>query len=178
MADRAGRRDPRSFEPPPWERAQFEELAKLKTAEHEAETEDSSEEAEVVQVGGGTTVVDVTNRAVVEVIHPPAASGDTAGAEQASPVLDEAAMLEMMARLSEEEPPVVREIWRLAVVASTVLGSIGLMMIVFGAVGLTRTARAGLTGVLGGAILIVFGLGMIALAVWMVVRTLKQRGVL
>jgi len=177
MADRAGRRDPRSFEPPPWERAQFEELAKLKTPEQEPETEEASP-VTVTEVGSATTVVDLTHKKVVETAPTSVGVGSATGTTALPSAIDEAAMLEMMAKLADEEPPVAQEIWRLAVVASTVLGSIGLMMIVFGAVGLTKTARAGLTGVLGGAILIVFGIGMIALAVWMVVRTLKQRGVL
>lgn len=167
MADRAGRRDARSFEPPPWEQAHFDELEKLKTVEPEAAVDACPDALNVpdthdaASAGGAGDVV----------VKPPQV-------DRKVPPVDEAAMLEMMSRLAADEPPVVRSIWQLAMVASIVLGSIGLMMIVFGAVGLARTARTGLTAVLGGATLISFGIGMIALAVWMAVRTLKQRGVL
>jgi len=164
MADRAGRRDARSFEPPPWEQAQFEELAKLKTAEPEVAVPD------VPDVPGASDATDAVE-AEGPVVQPPPVDREV-------PAVDEAAMLEMMSKLAADEPPVVQSIWQLAIVASTVLGSIGLMMVVFGAVGLARTARTGLTAVLGGSTLISFGIGMIALAVWMAVRTLKQRGVL
>ncbi|MDO9108288.1 MAG: hypothetical protein Q7U89_04765 [Coriobacteriia bacterium] len=92
--------------------------------------------------------------------------------------IDEAAMAEMLAKLAAEETHTNQGLWQAGVVASVGVGSIGLIVLIFGFVGFARTAKAGPVGVAGGAILVVFGLGMIALAIWLVVRTLKQRGVL
>lgn len=178
MADRAGRRDPRSFEPPPWEQAQFQELAKLKTAEPVVTPEEPQVHATIADADTSLITPGAVADEVIEPQSPPTEAAGPIQTGDSGSAVDEAAMLEMMAKLAADEPPVVQSIWQLAIIASTVLGSIGLMMVVFGAVGLARTARTGLTAVLGGSTLISFGIGMIALAVWMAVRTLKQRGVL
>lgn len=179
MADTAGRRDPKSFEPPPWEAAQFEELARAKEAEAQraaatieaaAETQADSQVQpdEPVRQEGTTTQVTTTEATAAE-----------KPAGQAAPTaVSEAALMEMMAGLAAEEPPATKGFWQLGAIAAVVLAAIGSMMLVFGIAGLAKTADAGLVGKLGGTILVGFGIGMIAIAIWVIVRTLKQRGVL
>ncbi len=174
MADSPDRRAPKAFEPPPWEREQFDELAKTKQAEEavtgtapepvDAPAEEAFEPA-AAESGQRTTA--------------PAASGDAVDREaESSAKVDDAALVEMMATLAAEEPPAAQGLWQLGVIVAVGIGALGLMMLVIGAVGLSKTADSGPIGVLGGTILVGFGIGMIAIAVWMTVRTLKQRGVL
>lgn len=175
MADSPDRRAPKAFEPPPWERAHFDELAKNKQAE-ESDARTTSEPgglpAEAASEAAGTT--GPGNR--------PEESGGTGDVKgqgtDSSAKVDDAALVEMMANLAAEEPPATQGLWQLGVIVAVGIGALGLMMLVIGAVGLSKTADSGPIGVLGGTILVGFGIGMIAIAVWMTVRTLKQRGVL
>lgn len=167
MTNGAGRRDPRSFEPPPWEREQFKELEKHKVTTQDTAGEEPETASEPPQAAPSENAAE-----------PALEPARVKRAEQGESRIDEAAMLEMMAQLAAEEPPAVQGVWQLALVASTVLGSVGFMMVVFGAVGMARAAKAGWTAMFGATVLLVFGLGMLGLAGWMIYKTLKQRGVL
>lgn len=175
MADSPDRRAPKAFEPPPWEREQFDELAKNKQAEEAEATpppgpgdlpaEEAPEPADAKEPGQWTA-------------EPVASGGSVDPRTESSAKVDDAALVEMMATLAAEEPPATQGLWQLGVIVAVGIGALGLMMLVIGAVGLSKTADSGPIGVLGGTILVGFGIGMIAIAVWMTVRTLKQRGVL
>lgn len=166
MVDSSGKRAPRSFEPPPWERQQFDELAAAKQVQEVP--------AEIEQV------IEIPAEVEADAAKDVETSTKSQGVSEDAPAtkLDEVAITEMLAQLAAEDADTNQGLWQAGVVASVGLGSIGLMVLIFGLVGLARTAKAGPVGLAGGAILVVFGLGMVALAIWLVVRTLKQRGVL
>jgi len=179
MADTAGRRDPKSFEPPPWEMAQFEELARAK----EVEAQRAAVTTEATIGIPAEPQVRTDEPVEQEVAATPIAPVEQAATEKvtgqaASKAVSDAALMEMMAGLAAEEPPATKGFWQLGAIAAVVLAAIGSMMLVFGITGLAKTADAGLVGKLGGTILVGFGIGMIAIAIWVIVRTLKQRGVL
>ncbi|MDP2233763.1 MAG: hypothetical protein Q8K89_09015 [Actinomycetota bacterium] len=171
MVDSFGKRAPRAFEPPPWERQQFDELAAAKQVKAE-----SAQETPAEKEPADETPADAGAGAAKDEGASPKPEGMPK--DKLVTKLDEVELTEMLAQLAAEEPHTNQGLWQAGVVASVGLGSIGLMVLIFGLVGLARTAKAGPVGVAGGAILVVFGLGMIALAIWLVVRTLKQRGVL
>lgn len=183
MADTPGRRDPKSFEPPPWERAQFEELARAKEAEAEAEAAaQQALAARLAQEQAQANMAAEPEARPAQPVEESTAAVDAPGADTAeqpvNPAVSEAALMEMMAGLAAQEPPATKGFWQLGAIAAVVLAAIGSMMLVFGIIGLAKTSDAGLVGKLGGTILVGFGLGMIAIAIWVIVRTLKQRGVL
>jgi hypothetical protein len=84
----------------------------------------------------------------------------------------------MLARLAEQEPKLHEKTWKPAMVSAMVVGAIGTVMTVWGVAAMVRIRGAGLLGVAGGLVLLGFGGGFIALATWIAVRTLRQRGVL
>jgi len=143
-------RDARQFEPPPWEREQFEQLARQRAEQLEAEE---------------------TARAVVEQpsVFPPVAEGESG--------VDDQQIEAMMIGLRAEEPPLFGGTWIVTTMAAIVLGAVGLMLLVWG---FTEAAKrgAGLTGAMGAGILVVFGLGFCGTGAWVAFRTLRQQGVL
>lgn len=164
------RREGKAFEPPPWELEQFERLARERGP---AQAEDE---------------LDLALKGLEQVVQEPAAQKDPApvavvtapgkpAAEQAAQ-LDEARVIEMLAQLSAEEPRPIEDMWRMGLIAAAITGAIGIMLVVFGVVGLAKVAKAGPMGIYIASILLVFGAGFCALAAWTAVRTLKQRGVL
>jgi hypothetical protein len=84
----------------------------------------------------------------------------------------------MLASLSAEEPTSYEGLWRAAIVASILLGAIGAVLIVWSMAALVGARRSGAIGVTGGLILLLFGAGFVTGALWLTVRTLRQRGVL
>ncbi|PKQ29859.1 MAG: hypothetical protein CVT60_03200 [Actinobacteria bacterium HGW-Actinobacteria-10] len=172
------RREGRAFEPPPWERAQFEELARAKEAQQEVDDLDQA-----LQDLGHLAPVQTSGSApgpLQQVAPDEEQSRETLTAREGNGEvpLDDARVIEMLARLSAEEPRPIDELWRIGLIGAVVTGAVGIMMIVFGVVGLAKTIKAGPMGVFSASILLMFGAGFCALAAWTAVRTLKQRGVL
>jgi hypothetical protein len=163
------RRASKPFEPPPWEREQFEELRRKK----EEDQADREIEAAVRKL-------DLPGP--VEAQKAPGEPGTSEG-EPAAP----AAKTElpegfdaMMAQLAVEEPAANKGAWKAGLVGAGMLVLIGLPLTVWGAFGAVRAAQAsaGPAGALGGGIMIVFGLGFLGLGAYTAVRNLRQGGVL
>lgn len=153
MSETPQRRQPKQFQPPPWEIAN--EVAE-KSFSAERETESLTETREVVAVGESSSA------------DPPAKK------EKAS--LEDPRFVELFAQLSVEEAVPNRQLWKAGVLSGLVLGSVGMMMLVWGVVATARTAQAGVAGMTGGAILVGFGMSFIGFSVWVIIRSLKQRG--
>ncbi|MDP2183395.1 MAG: hypothetical protein Q8K99_12605 [Actinomycetota bacterium] len=162
MDDSPGRREASKFEPPPWEREQFEELQRLRTEE------ERGPEAEEPQAA----VPDREQPGEV------AESAAVAAVAKEKPTVDEAETERMLAILSVEEPPTHRGFWRIGLAASAFLVVLGGVLMIWGIVGLMRTIDSGPAGVLGGSIMITMGAGFISIGAWTAYRSLQQRGVL
>lgn len=173
----------KAFEPPPWERDQFDELNRRKQAEQETAAEQAEqadvtaalEEAAAKAAGPDETVVPtaVIGEGNVEM------SSDTLVAGVADGGGDEDERIDaMLLGLKSEEPPFGRQLWKVSIVAGMVLAATGLIMTVWGVFAIAATGRTGALGSLGGGILVAFGLGFSGVGVWMAFRTLRQRGVL
>lgn len=182
MGDQPQRREARNFEPPPWERDRFEELAR-KRAEEQADEEIATAIAELAgpaavgPTAGGPT--DATEQplpgagATPEATEQPGAAG-----ENKAGILPEARMLEMLAELSIEDPPATADISRFGFLGGVLFGALGLMLTVFGIVILVRGSGSDRSTALNGAVILGMGLGLVALASLAIARSLKQRGVI
>ena len=162
------------FEPPPWEQEQFDELARRKEAERvtaeaiaTAVAEQATPVAPTVQPGAGGQDGEPANESV------PTPMDQTAAEAEEDPNIQA-----MLIGLKSEEPPFGEEIWKVSIVAGAVLAAIGAVFLVWGFVAMAATRGAGVTASLGGMILGFFGLMFASVGVWIVFRTLRQRGVL
>ncbi|MBS3973418.1 MAG: hypothetical protein KGZ89_00900 [Actinobacteria bacterium] len=153
MSEAPQRRQPKQFQPPPWEIASEAGEGPLAAGR---EAEGRGEAKEVV--------------AVVE------SSSADAPVKKEKVSVDDPRFVELMAQLSVAEASPNRHLWKAGVLSGLVLGSIGTMMLVWGVVATARTAQAGVAGMTGGAILMGFGMSFIGFSVWVIIRSLKQRG--
>jgi hypothetical protein len=168
------RREVKRFEPPPWERDAFDELERKKTEE-----QSEAKEAEPQQESSPGTRDELNT-------PEPTAERDEAVEGTEAPVqppeeaaeLDEKQVLEMMADLAAEEPRIHEMTWKPALFSALVVGAFGVVMVVWGIAAMVKTRGAGLVGVAGAIVLLGFGFGFVVLALWITVRTLRQRGVL
>lgn len=163
MTHAPDKRPPKQFEPPPWERPQFEELQKARRAEQD----DAQISEEISRIAEPEAVPTAPTPQAVPTATTKPASG---------PKDEDPAVIEMLARLSAEEPPPSDAIWRVGLLSSLIVASLGVMMLVWGIIGLASTASQSPAGRMGGVILMTFGVGFIGLAAWMTDRSLKQRG--
>lgn len=158
MAYGPQRREPRRFEPPPWEREQFERLDRER-----ARDEQPSEPAPA---------------ALAESVSAPVGQEAAEPATEREDVAPSPGVDAMLLALKAEEPSVVAGAWRFGLVAAALVGTIGLMLVIWGMVALARSAGSGPAGIMGATIMSVMGGLFFGLAVWMGARSLKQRGVL
>jgi hypothetical protein len=185
------RRQPREFEPPPWEKDQFEQLARERAeqerierdaalaAQAEAEKVTSEPSAEA-DAGAGEQVAQdglpqsddsegVAETATAGVEHQPAGEPRV--------VLDERQVELLLMGLREEEPETLAGLWLVSSVAGVVVVVVGLAISVWGTAAMLN-GSLGSTGKFGGTVLVVFGLAFVGVGGWLVYRALRQRGVL
>ncbi len=188
------RREAKRFEPPPWERDQFEELARQR-AEQEAEQARLQAEAQAALAqeqaaaaertmqqplepapGAVSAAQTIDAETVADDNAPPAAGSPTTMAEVSGP--EEAQLTEMLAGLAQEEPPAAEAYWKVNVAIGSVVVVIGLMFVVWAVTALVGAAKSGVVGVFGGSVLLIFGVGFMGGGVYVVVKNLRQQGVL
>jgi len=189
------RREAKPFEPPPWEKPQFDELERRRVAEQEAAARRAAEQAEAENLAAD----------VVASMQPAAAEPDASAAlgEIAAPKLDaapasapvaaehggvtpidSAASLDekrvaaMLMVLQAEEPPAFAGVWKVALGASALSAVLGLVLTVWGVVALVKFRAAGVTGMVGGMALLLFGIGFTAVGAWIGFKALREQGVL
>ncbi len=154
------RREPKRFEPPPWEREAFERLGRAKDEEPPV-----SEGGAAPGAGGP------------DGDRPAATVESGAGRRQ----LSEAEVLELLAGLAAEEPDARAPATQVTLGASIVLLPIGVLLVFWGMAALARAgvaaSGAGIART-GAVTLLVFGAGFIGSTVWLLYRLMKQRGVL
>lgn len=165
------RRDAKRFEPPPWEAQAFEELQR-KRQEQEARsprpTSEVAEDDRPAEVGAGLPAKQPARE--------PSAPVQPVAEEPKQ--LDESVVVELLAGLAAEEPSIQPAVQRLSLVIAIFIAALGTVMILWGMAALVGSRTTGPMGAFGGAVLLFFGAVMIAGAVWLTVRTLRQRGVL
>lgn len=174
------KRPKKEFVPPPWEREQFEQLARKRAEKEEAarvarealaKTEAARQDSLFAQPGAveQTVLKADAERAITPAAEAPA---DVAGPGGA--IEDETD--EMLWELKAEEPKVLRGAWKLGIGIGAVIGFLGMTLTLWGMIASARFARSGPGALLGAGIIAVMGLVFLALAAWMVVRSLRQRG--
>jgi hypothetical protein len=129
MSDYSDKRVPRTFEPPPWERDAFEELARRRKAEEDAARESAEvlarlEAAEARKAQAAAPVV-VPSTVAEGAGSPPSGGGAAEGPSR----VDEAKVVEMMAGLSLQEPR-IKAPRHVGTGAGILLAVLGLGMIV------------------------------------------------
>lgn len=186
------RRKTKRFEPPPWEQNQFEELARKRAeqeaaqaeaqaaaeaeAEAQAAAEQTAAEAEEAQAEAAVeTLAEAPEEPSSEAVAEPAITMPPATPPRG---LEEARMTEMLADLASEEPPVSRGIWKVGVATGGVMVALGAVFLFWGMAALVAARRTGSVGVFGGAVLLFFGVGFVAGGMYLVVKNLRQQGVL
>jgi len=164
----------KAFEPPPWERDQFEELARRKEAE-KAAAETVADAVRAQQAAAAVPETAPLPAATSEIVTP--VPENAPGAETAD-VGEDPRIEAMLLGLRSEDPPFGTDMWKVAIAAGAVLASVGAVMTVWGGIAMAAARRTGVTGSLGGGILVVFGLGFVVVGAWMAFRTLREQGVL
>ena len=178
------RRERKTFEPPPWEHEQYDELARKAgqteppSAEDQA-AEGAREESSKTRIPSHVATSDASEGAA-DAARDTAAGGMVAVHETGttSKTLDDKKVAAMLIDLQVEEPPAMREVWKVAMVAATLVGVIGAVLVMWGVAALVTAKRTGQIGLFGGVVLLLFGAGFIGAALWLAERTLRQRGVL
>jgi hypothetical protein len=168
----AGRREPKRFEPPPWEKDAFDELQKRK----------SEEEAKAAEIAAVLEQASEPEPAAGRVDEAEPDAPEVRGAEPEEGLkggqLDERQVLELMAGLAAEEPPVARGIHKVAIATGMGLMALGAVLLIWGMAALVGSRQTGSLGQVGGLGLGFFGAFFMGMGLWLIYRTLKQRGVL
>ena len=170
----ADKRHPRGFEPPPWEREQFEELEQRRTEQGPAPEEVPAEEAPEPSAEQPAEA-DTPSPAAPESEAEPAS--DAKGDAGPGGEIDEAKANELLAGLRAEEPTSAQFRWA-GIAGAVFLGMIGAVLMIWGMGALQATQGKGTQGWLGAAGTIIFGAGFIAIAGWVVYKNLQRQGVL
>lgn len=178
------RREPRQFEPPPWEREQFERH-KREQAERDAQekllAEQEAARAAEQPVAQGAE----PEHATAGPMPGPASAPEVAAGSGQSPTapseakraVDEKEVALLMIGLRAEESPVLEGAWVVNVVAGAVVALVGLASSIWGVAAMARKGMP-VAGTFGGLVLLTFGLGFLGLGGWLVFKALRQRGVL
>jgi hypothetical protein len=171
VGEMGDRNTPAPFEPPPWEKSQFDELARRRAAAQEdadinrallSLEEDSIEQVDMSVVEGQKEARDVSQSEGVPV--------------KKKELPPQTEML--LAQLKTEEPDTSKSLWKIGLVFVLFVGIIGIVLVVWGATGLIAGRDNGATVIIGGSIMIFFGLLFAGTATWLAVRTMRQQGVL
>jgi hypothetical protein len=159
MTDDSGRRERRQFEPPPWERDKFDEIARSKAADEEREAQRQAPRSEGVAPDRPAEPATATPVAAVVADKPEA------------PAVDERKIAAMLVELSGEEGPPMAEAGRYAAMA---LMALGVVMIVTAVVLGTRASA--MQGTVGAILIGLLGAFVAGFAGWMWVRATREQG--
>jgi hypothetical protein len=168
MTDDSGRRERRQFEPPPWERDKYDEIARRKAEDDEPEAQRQAPRSEGPAPDRPAEPASIAGPAVTtppaEVVadKPPAAG------------IDERKIAAMLIELSGEEGPPTKPMAQAGRYVAMALIAFGVVMIVTAVVlGMRASALQGRVG----AILIALLGGFVAgFAGWMWVRANREQG--
>jgi hypothetical protein len=159
------RREAKRFEPPPWEQDKFDELARQR-AEQEAQAAQAAEAARAA--------VEADATAAEEEAPGPAVADEPV----AKPQLEDASVEQMLAELAAEEPNAASAYWKTNVIVGGALVVFGSVFLIWGLAALVGARGSGAIGALGGSVVLLFGAGFVFGGMYVVVKNLRQRGVL
>lgn len=135
------RREPRKFEPPPWERDAFEELKRRKEQEQaERELEEALARARTADVQSEARQPEALEHAAPA---PLKLSEEEGASEDGKPRLDERQVERMLIQLSLEEPKATQHVGAFANAVAAAMAAAGLGFVVWSAVLFARTRTAG-----------------------------------
>lgn len=175
------RREARTFEPPPWETEAFEELRRKREAAEAEQAKAAAEQGEVVTVESEDEALGAF--LVEGAVMGGDEQGDGPGAEAepeegATAGVSDGQVVAMLAQLAAQEPNAKAPITTVALVMAAVCGVFGLVLLVWGVVALANARTSGRVGMIGGSLFFFIGVAAVLFAVWLTVKTLRQRGVL
>lgn len=201
MTDSPNRRPAKPFEPPPWERAQFDELARQRE-EAEKERELNAALAALAAPVPDQAAPEVSDGSASPVAEESAAQPEARaeasgeGPQVAAPAqqqavsegeagptgppaseLDDKVVEAMLVQLRAEEPVHDDSLWKVSMGLSAFSALIGAVLFVWGLAALMKTGSSA-AGMIGGSILLAFGGMFVGIGAWMAARGLKERGVL
>lgn len=164
------RRERKEFEPPPWEKDKFAELAKRVTdvTPPVVDSENGSHQAPAF-----VEPVVITKQAAPE--------PDTRSEPKPEVLLAEGRVTAMLFELRAEDPPADRGFNKIRLIAGVVLLALGILLVIWAAVmivvALQRGAQ-GRTGLMVGLTVLMFGAAFAGTGAWFVFKSLRQQGVL
>lgn len=167
-------REPRRFEPPPWEQEEAPEGTSQEEAEELA--------AEERQLGEGAEEAGAEEEPPSEEPEPPAVKGSAEGpVEEVEPSVEDSAeggeVEAMFAELKTEEESGSEDYFKLSLVMIVIVAAIGLVTAISGIVLAFRSGGSP-TGALLALVLIATGLGFVAIGLRLLYKTYRQRGAL
>jgi hypothetical protein len=175
------KREARRFEPPPWERARFEELEKRRREEaREAERqrveqeqgpERTSEPPELTQEELAALAAAKATVASREKRQPKASESDN---DPPLPV-PQAHVDLMLMQLAAEEPSVEEHVKPIGLFAAGIMMVIGVSMSAWGVYGMVR-AQGQPMGLIGTSVVLMLGVATAAAAAWLGWRVTNRRG--
>jgi len=171
------RRDKPSFEPPPWERDQFDDLARRRQESEPSEpaAEEGLDVSEVAGTSGEPAEAEAVSPLPDADAEQPDGLVETADVK---PELDPKQVEMLMMGLRAEEPRADEAYWKVSVIAGAFSALIGLMVVTWGLVALAAPkGNAAGTGLMV-VMLLGVGIAFIAVGVWIVFKSLRQQGVL
>jgi len=166
----AGRRTPKPFEPPPWERDQFDELARRKAEEAARLEAAAAAEREAVQAAAAALTASEEPAAVPE---EGVVTAEQDAAAAGKPAVDQVKLDAMLLELSGQEPSAVREVHRAGAIAAWVLAAFGSVML---GLGIVLLVRGGQQALAGSGIIAAVGLFVIGFAIWLGYRASRGQG--
>jgi hypothetical protein len=172
------RREPAKFEPPPWERDQFDELAKTRLEPGPAE---GAKLEQPLASAPAATAAEQVAEAVLESARSgaeePGPEGE-GGSVAAPREIDQKHLDVMMMGLRAEEPRPEEAYWKVTTIAGVMCSLIGLAITVWAIVAFATLGKSGARGMTLASVLMLFGLGFAGGGIWVVAKTLRQQGVL
>jgi hypothetical protein len=170
------RREKPTFEPPPWEKDRFDDLAKQR---QEAEAAQKLLEVEEPVEPSPEAAEALAEEPLGVAEQPePEADEEQAEAGEAKPELDPKHVELLMMGLRSEEPRAEDTYWKITTAAGVASALIGLLLTTGGLVAMATPKRPGAGPMLFVTLLMLFGIGFIVGGVWVVINALRQRGVL
>jgi hypothetical protein len=162
MTDDSGRREQRQFEPPPWERDKFDEIARRKAEDEEREAQRQAPRSEEAAPDRPAEPVAAPQVAAAATDKPPA------------PGVDERKIAAMLIELSGEEGPATKPVAEAGRYAAMALMAFGLVMLVTAVVLGTRASV--MQGRVGAILIALLGAFVAGFAGWMWVRATREQG--
>jgi hypothetical protein len=192
MTDDADHKKPRGFEPPPWEREQFEELARRRAAAAETAAAEAAVNTAVLkaQAPAQASAQEPTRAPAQDAAAEggvgapgepetgPAPPGRE-GAPEEQPKADERVADAMLFDLSGQEGPTLAPLRRAGKVVAGLVGAIGVAILGLGVWTSAQAAAAEESvgvGTMGAAIIMIFGLLVVGMAGWTWVRASRSQG--